>query len=138
MPGVGDGDATAVESEEAVLEHRPVVVAEKPQTQFDRQVRADAQDVPVEGGVVEGADRQPIGHAGLATRVTIRQDVGGGQELASCDILLTPDVIDCGGIDAFPSPPDRLDFSCGRPVANRCTAPGFMDTGLMVTGWWAG
>src|SRR2546425_11520305 len=85
MPGVGDGDATAVESEEAVLEHRPVVVAEKPQTQFDRQVRADAQDGPVEGGVVEGAERQPIGHDGLATRVTIGQDVGGGQELASSE-----------------------------------------------------
>ena len=52
MAGMGDGDATAVESEEAVLEHRPVVVAEESETQLDRKVRSGAQDVPVEGGVI--------------------------------------------------------------------------------------
>ena len=76
---MGHADLAPVKSQEAVLEHRPIVVAEKPQTQLDRQIRSDAKDVAVEGGMVEGAQGQAIGYDGLATRVAIRQDVGSGQ-----------------------------------------------------------
>ena len=68
-------EARVLESLQAVLQHRPVRLAENIRTQLHRQVRPHAQDVPIERRVVQLAQRQPVRHHRLAPRMPVRQDV---------------------------------------------------------------
>jgi hypothetical protein len=64
-----------------VTQHRTVDLFEDVRTDFDLQVGADAEYVPVERGMVDLAECEPVGHDRLTAGVTVRKDVGGVQEL---------------------------------------------------------
>ena len=64
-----------VESLETVLEHRAINLLEHVQTDFDLVVGPDTKNVRVEGGVVQLAERHPVGNHRMPLGVTIGQDV---------------------------------------------------------------
>ncbi|MCI0458172.1 MAG: hypothetical protein L0Z62_14505 [Gemmataceae bacterium] len=68
-------EAGALKPPKAVSQHRPVGLAEDVAADLGRQVGSDPQDEPVEGGVVQLAERQPVGDDGSALRVPVREDV---------------------------------------------------------------
>jgi hypothetical protein len=55
-------DAPALEALGAILEHRPVHLREDVEAHGDCEVGRDADEVAVEGGVVELAERQAVGN----------------------------------------------------------------------------
>jgi len=60
--GVRHVEAPALEALQAVLEHRPVDLGEDVEAHGDCEVGRDADEVAVEGGVVELAERQAVGN----------------------------------------------------------------------------
>lgn len=66
---------------ESILQHRPIYFAQDVQAHLDDQIRADTQDVPIEGSMVQLAESEAIGDDGLALGVTIGEDVGGFEQL---------------------------------------------------------
>ena len=74
-------DAAALEVLQAVLEHRPVDLLQHVEAHRDLEVGRDADDVGVERGVVQFAEREAVGNHRLAERVALREDVGGFAEL---------------------------------------------------------
>jgi hypothetical protein len=71
----------ALEPLKPVLEHRAVRLAQDIQPHVHYEIRADTEDIPIEGGMVQRAERHAIGDDGLASRVAVRQDVGGLEQL---------------------------------------------------------
>lgn len=67
---------------EAVTEHRTVLLGEDVTANLNDKIGSYAEDVAVEGGVVDLAQRQAVGHYGLAERIGVRNDVGGVEQLA--------------------------------------------------------
>jgi hypothetical protein len=63
-----------------MAKHRPIDFVEDVNADLDNEVRADTEDVAVEGGVVELAEAQAIRHHGRALRVAIREDMGGVEQ----------------------------------------------------------
>ncbi|PYN23775.1 MAG: hypothetical protein DMD99_13265 [Candidatus Rokuibacteriota bacterium] len=55
-------DAQALKALEAMLEHRPVDFFQHVETHGDLEVGRDADEVAVEGGVVELAERETVGN----------------------------------------------------------------------------
>jgi len=74
-------DRLAVETLQAVAEHRAVRLVPDLLADVDDQVGADTQDVGVEGAVMEPAEGQAVRQDGLAPRVPVRKDVRGVEEL---------------------------------------------------------
>ena len=66
---------------EPVPEHRTVDLVENVRAHLDMEVGADAQDVPVERGMVDLAECETVGHDRLAAGMAVRQDVRGVEEL---------------------------------------------------------
>jgi hypothetical protein len=66
-----------------VLEHRPVDLLQHVEAHRDLEVGRDADDVGVERGVMQLAEREAVGNHRLAERVAIREDVGGLQQLVT-------------------------------------------------------
>jgi hypothetical protein len=52
----------AMEALQSVHEHRSVLLFEHVETNLDLEVRAHTQNAPVEGRMVEGAEREPVRH----------------------------------------------------------------------------
>ncbi len=57
-------------------ERRPVALTEDVGPDFDDVVGTDAQEKPVEGRVMEGAQSKPVLNPRLAERFRVRNDVG--------------------------------------------------------------
>ena len=57
-------------------EHGPVDLLQNVESNFDLQLRRDADDVRVERRVVELAEREAVGHDRLPQGMAIRKDVG--------------------------------------------------------------
>ena len=58
-----------------MTEHRPIRLAKDVRPQFDREIRRDAQDMPVKRRVVQGAQGEPVRHDRFSARVPVGQDV---------------------------------------------------------------
>jgi hypothetical protein len=78
---VRDSDPHALEPLKPVLEHRAVRLAQDIQPKVYHEIRADTEDVAIEGRVVKLAERDSIGHDGLTPRIAVGQDVGGLEQL---------------------------------------------------------
>ena len=78
-------DAPALEALQAMLEHRPVDLLQHVEAHRDLEVGRDADDVGVERGVMQRAEREAVGNYRLAGRVAIREDVGGLQQLVMAE-----------------------------------------------------
>lgn len=66
---------------QAVLEHRAIDLVQQFAVDPDLEPGRDAEKAPVEGGVVNLAQRQPIGNDRIATLLRIADDVGGVEQL---------------------------------------------------------
>jgi hypothetical protein len=66
---------------QAVKQHRTVDFAKDVLSNFDDEVGPDADDVVVEGGVMQFAQGNPVGNDGITTRVSVRNDVGSVEQL---------------------------------------------------------
>ena len=60
---------------QSMQEHRAVLFLENRRPHFDPVLGSDGQEVPVVSGVVELAQRQPVGNDGLAVGLRISDDV---------------------------------------------------------------
>ena len=60
--GVRHVEAPALEALQAVLEHRPVDLLEDVEAHGDLEVGREADEVAVEGGVVQLAEREAVGN----------------------------------------------------------------------------
>jgi len=78
-------DAPALEALEAMLEHRPVDLLQHVEADRDLEVGRDADDVGVERGVMQLAEREAVGNHRLAERVNIRKDVSGPQQFVMAE-----------------------------------------------------
>ena len=78
-------DAPALEALQAMLEHRPVDLLQHVEAHRDLEVGRDANDVGVERGVMQLAEREAVGNHRLTERVDIREDVGGLQQLVMAE-----------------------------------------------------
>ena len=67
---------------ESMPEHRAVDFAQDVAAHDDATVRLNSHDVPVEGGMMDLAERQTVRDARIPTLVLVRHDVGGIQQLA--------------------------------------------------------
>nr|WP_084956277.1 DEAD/DEAH box helicase family protein [Thermoactinospora rubra] len=76
-PAARHHQSQAVHLLQAVLEHRPVDLFEDIGPYLDHQVGTNPEDVLVIGGMVDLAQRQPVGHRGDAAFLPVRDDVGG-------------------------------------------------------------
>lgn len=64
-----------MESLKPVNEHRPVCLSEHVWPHFDCAVWPNADEVSVEGGMVEATERHPVPNRGFAQGVSVRDDV---------------------------------------------------------------
>ena len=64
-----------------MAQHRTVLLAQDVLANLDDKIRANAEDVPVEGGMVKLAKGKTIWNGPLSERMPVRQDVRGVQEL---------------------------------------------------------
>ena len=71
----------AVDPFQPVQKHRPVLFIQDLLPDLDDVVRPDTDELPIEGGVVQLAEREPILHSRLAARLRVRNDVGGVEQL---------------------------------------------------------
>src|SRR2546428_7122689 len=78
-------DAPALKALEAMLKHRPVDFLHYVEAHGDLEVRRDADEVTVEGGVVELAERETVGNDRLAQGMAVREDVSGFQQLVMAE-----------------------------------------------------
>ena len=74
-------DAPALEALEAMPKHRPVDFFQHVEAHGDLEVGRDADEVAVEGGVVELAERETVGNDRLPQGMAVGEDVGGFQQL---------------------------------------------------------
>jgi len=72
-------DAPALEALEAMPKHRPVDFFQHVEAHGDLEVGRDADEVAVEGGMVELAQRETVGNDWLPQGMAVREDVGGLQ-----------------------------------------------------------
>ena len=84
--GVRQDDSLVVDCLEAVEQHRAVDLDQDVAPDLDRIVRPDTHDVGVEGSMVNLAEGQAVRHDGLPGRVTVREYVGGIQELGVVEV----------------------------------------------------
>ena len=77
MVGARHVDEPALKALQAMLEHRPVDFLQHIEAHGDLEVGRDADEVAVEGGVVELAEREAIGNDRLAQGMAVGEDVGG-------------------------------------------------------------
>jgi hypothetical protein len=68
-------DASALKTLQPMQQHRPVDFLQHVEAHGDLEIRRDADDVRIEGGVVELAEREAVGNDRLTPRVAVRQDV---------------------------------------------------------------
>jgi hypothetical protein len=78
-------DAPALEALQAMLEHRPVDFLQHVEAHGDLEVGRDADEVAVEGGVVQLAEREAVGNDRLAQGMAVGEDVGGFQQLVMAE-----------------------------------------------------
>lgn len=74
-----DQELVSLELLEAMTEHRAVDLLQDVLAHFDNQVRTDADNMTVERGVVQLAQRQPIRDERLAFWMAVGKDMGGIQ-----------------------------------------------------------
>src|SRR5688500_18624010 len=72
----GKHETRAVHSLQAVPEHRPIDLVENVDSDMYSRLRIDAQNVCVVRAVMDLAESQSVGDYRLASRVTIRKNVG--------------------------------------------------------------
>src|SRR2546426_4249282 len=78
-------DTPALKALEAMLKHRPVDFVQHVEAHGDLEVGRDADEVAVEGGVVELAEREAVGNARLPQGMAVREDVSGFQQLVMAE-----------------------------------------------------
>ena len=64
-----------------VQQHRPIVLVQNLSPNLDDVVGPDADKLPVEGGVVQLAEREPVLNARLTAGLCVWNDVGGVEQL---------------------------------------------------------
>ena len=85
MVGARYVDAPALKALEAMLEHRPVDFLQDVEAHGDLEVGRDADEIAVEGGVVELAEREAVGNDRLPQGMAVREDVSGFQQLVMAE-----------------------------------------------------
>jgi len=78
-------DAPALKALQAMLEHRAVDLLQDVEAHSDLEVGRDADEVAVEGGVMELAEREAVGNDRLPQGMAVGEDVGGFQQLVMAD-----------------------------------------------------
>jgi hypothetical protein len=78
---VRNRDPHTLEPLKPVLEHWPVRLPQNIQPKIYHEIRADAEDVSIEGRVVKQAERYSVGHDRLASWIAVGQDVGRLEQL---------------------------------------------------------
>src|SRR6266852_7034217 len=81
MVGARHVDAPALKALEAMLKHRPVDFLQHVAAHGDLEVGRDADEIAVQGGVVELAEREAVGNDRLPQGMAVREDVSGFQQL---------------------------------------------------------
>ena len=71
----------AVKPLQAVNQHWPILLLEDVTTDLDDSVRADANEQPVECGVVELAERKSVRYPRVSAWFTVGHNVGGVEQL---------------------------------------------------------
>jgi len=74
-------DARAASALQPVAQHGTVGLVHDVASHFDDEVRPDAQEVPVEGRVVQLAERETVRDDRLPLRMPVRQDVSCVEQL---------------------------------------------------------
>ena len=64
----------SLETLQPVLQYRAINFGEHIVAHLDHEVRPDADDVHVEGGMVQFAQRQPVGHGRKAEGMGVQED----------------------------------------------------------------
>ena len=85
MVGTRHVDAPALKALQTMLEHRPIDFFQDIDAHDDLEVGRDADQVAVEGGVVELAERQAVGNDRLSQGMAVREDVSGFQQLVMAE-----------------------------------------------------
>ena len=85
MVGARYMDAPALKALETMLKHRPVDFLQHVEAHGDLEVGRDADEVAVEGRVVELAEREAVGNDRLPQRMAVREDVSGFQQLVMAE-----------------------------------------------------
>ena len=75
MDGMRQQDGATVMLLKAVGQHRSIRLCEDVATDLDQVVGPYAEDVGIEGGVMDLAEREPIGHDRLTLHMGVGQDV---------------------------------------------------------------
>jgi hypothetical protein len=78
-------DVSALEALEAVLEHRAVDLLEHVEADLDLEVGCDADDVGIEGRVMQLAQREAVGNHWLSQGMAVGQDMGSVQQLVMAE-----------------------------------------------------
>src|SRR5438034_1282684 len=78
-------DASALKALQTMLKHRPVDFLQHGEAHGDLEVRGDADEVAVEGSMVELAEREAIRNHRLSKGMAIREDVGGFQQFVMAE-----------------------------------------------------
>lgn len=71
-----------MQSLQTVSQHRAIGLYHQIVSDLDPVVRCDAEEHPVEGGVVQLAEREAVADHGIATGLGVGNDVGSVEELA--------------------------------------------------------
>ena len=66
---------------QAVNQHRPILLLEDVAPNLDDPVRADANEQPIECGVMELAQRKSVRYSRVSSRFAVGHDVGGVEQL---------------------------------------------------------
>ena len=85
MVGARHVDALALKALQAMLKHRPVDFFQHVEAHGDLEVGRDADEIAVQGGVVELAEREAVGNDRLAQGMAVREDVSGFQQLVMAE-----------------------------------------------------
>lgn len=77
---LGQDDAGPVKSLDSVYQRRPVLLAKNVCTNLDREIRTYANEVAIESGMVERAQRKAVSDKRVSSRLRVGNDVGGIQQ----------------------------------------------------------
>ena len=112
----------AVKPLQAVNQHWPILLLEDVTTDLDDSVRADANEQPVECGVVELAERKSVRYPRVSAWFTVGHDVGGIEQLVVPEAALARQARTEFGTLAAPVPGNAADEAGPRTRASRSGA----------------
>src|SRR5262249_6169911 len=81
IPSARNANSCPLKTLKAVAKHGAIFFFEDVVADLDYKVGTHTENVPIERGVVELAQRKTVGNDGLAARVPVREDVGGVEKL---------------------------------------------------------